>query len=153
MLLLNIPPDRQGRFDERDVTRLAEWRARLAADMPRDLAPEAQATGDGVSPRAAIDGNPDTSWRNPGTGTLTLTLPKPATLRRVSLGEDIRFGQQIESGVVEVRTADGWQQVATFGAVGQRRILTLDSPATTAELRVRITQSRSKVRLATVSVF
>ncbi|MFG1818039.1 alpha-L-fucosidase [Kribbella sp. NPDC049174] len=153
VLLLNIPPDRQGRLDDRDVTRLAEWRARLAADMPRDLAREARATGDGVSPRAAIDGNPDTSWRNPGTGTLTLTLPKPATLRRVSLGEDIRYGQQVESGVVEARTADGWQQVATFGAVGQRRILTLDSPVTTTELRVRITQSRSKVRLATVSVF
>ncbi|MEI8408249.1 MULTISPECIES: alpha-L-fucosidase [unclassified Kribbella] len=153
VLLLNIPPDRQGRFDDRDVTRLAEWRARLAADMPRDLALEAEATGDGVSPRAAIDGNPDTSWRNPGTGTLTLTLPKAATVSRVSLGEDIRYGQQIESGVVEVRTDDGWQQVATFGAIGQRRILTLESPATTAELRVRITQSRSKVRLATVSVF
>jgi alpha-L-fucosidase len=153
VLLLNIPPDRQGRFGDRDVTRLAEWRAQLAADMPRDLAREAQATGDGVSPRAAIDGNPDTSWRNPGTGTLTLGWTEPVTVNRVSLGEDIRFGQQIESGVVEVRTADGWQQVSTFGAVGQRRILTLDNPVATTELRVRITQSRSKVRLATVSVF
>jgi alpha-L-fucosidase len=153
VLLLNIPPDRQGRFDDRDVTRLAGWRARLAADMPRDLAREARATGDGVSPRAAIDGNPDTSWRNPGTGTLTLGWPESVTVRRISLGEDIRFGQQVESGVVEVRTSDGWQQVATFGAVGQRRILTLDGPLTTSELRVRITQSRAKVRLATVSVF
>jgi alpha-L-fucosidase len=153
VLLLNIPPDRHGRFDQRDVTRLAEWRARLAADMPRDLAREAQVSGDGVSPQAAIDGDPDTSWQNPGTGTLTLTLAEPATVRRVSLGEDIRYGQQIESGVLEVRTADGWQQVATFGAVGQRRILALDSPLTTGEVRVRITQSRSTVRLAAVSVY
>jgi alpha-L-fucosidase len=153
VLLLNIPPDRQGRFDERDVTRLAEWRARLAADMPRDLAPDAEATGDGVSPRAATDGSPDTSWRNPGTGTLTLDWPDPVTVRRISLGEDIRYGQQVEGGVVEVRTSEGWQQVARFGAVGQRRILTLDSPVMTSALRVRITRSRSKVRLATVSVF
>ncbi|GAB2630830.1 alpha-L-fucosidase [Kribbella swartbergensis] len=153
VLLLNIPPDRHGRFDERDVTRLAEWRARLAADMSRDLARDARVTGVGVSPEAATDGNPDTSWRNPGTGTLTLTLPEPATVRRVSLGEDIRYGQQVESGVVEARTADGWQQVATFGAVGQRRILTLDDPVTTSAVRIRITWSRSTVRLSTVSVY
>ncbi|MEV0288468.1 alpha-L-fucosidase [Kribbella sp. NPDC050820] len=153
VLLLNIPPDRQGRFDERDVTRLAEWRAQLAADMPDDLARQARATGDGVIPQAAIDGNPDTSWRNPGTGALTLTLPEPATVRRVSLGEDIRYGQQIEAGVVEVRTGEGWQQVATFGAVGQRRILALETPVETSAVRVRITGSRAKVRLATVSVF
>jgi alpha-L-fucosidase len=154
VLLLNIPPDREGRLDYRDVTRLAEWRAQLAADMPRDLAREAQATGDGVSPQAAVDGNPDTSWRNPGTGTLTLRWSTPTTVKRVSLGEDIRFGQQIESGVVEVRRPDGsWQQVATFGAVGQRRILALSAAVTTAELRIRITQSRAKVRLATVSIY
>jgi len=154
VLLLNIPPDRQGRFDDRDVTRLAEWRAQLAADMPRDLAREAQATGDGVSPQAAIDGNPDTSWRNPGTGTLTLRWSKPTPIKRLSLGEDIRFGQQIETGVVEVRRPDGtWQQVATFDAVGQRRIMTLPTAVTTTELRLRITQSRAKVRLATVSVY
>jgi alpha-L-fucosidase len=154
VLLLNIPPDRQGRFDDRDVTRLAEWRAQLAADMPRDLARDAQATGDGVSPQAAVDGDPDTSWRNPGTGALVLRWSAPATVKRVSLGEDIRFGQQVESGVVEVRRPDGsWQQVETFGAVGQRRILTLSAAETTAELRIRITQSRAQVRLATVSVY
>jgi alpha-L-fucosidase len=154
VLLLNIPPDREGRFDDRDVTRLAEWRAQLAADMPRDLARDAEATGDGASPQAAVDGDPDTSWRSPGTGALVLRWSEPTTVKRVSLGEDIRFGQQIESGVIEIRRPDGsWQQVATFGAVGQRRILTLPTAVTTTELRLSITQSRAEVSLATVSVY
>ncbi|TWD79297.1 alpha-L-fucosidase [Kribbella amoyensis] len=155
VLLLNLPPDRTGRLDDRDVTRLAEWRARLAADMPRDLARGAHASGDGANPRAAVDGNQDTSWVTsaPNTGTLSVRLPSGTTVRRISLGEDIRFGQQVEAGVVEARTADGWQPVAEFGAVGQRRILALDAPATTDELRIRITRSRAKVHLATVSVY
>ena len=133
VLLLNIPPDSHGRLDDRDVTRLAEWRARLAADMPRDLAQDAR--------------------RHPDGDTVTLNWPEPVSVQRISLGEDIRFGQQIEAGVVEARTSGGWQQVAAFGAVGQRRILTADSPVTTTELRVRVTQARSKVRFATVSVY
>ncbi|GAB2598791.1 alpha-L-fucosidase [Kribbella endophytica] len=134
VLLLNIPPDRQGRLDDQDVTRLAEWRAQLAADMPRDLARGARVSGE-------------------GTGTVTVQLPKKATVRRVSLGEDIRYGQQIEAGVVEVREQGGWKQVATFGAVGYKRILALDSPVTTDQVRVRITQSRGKVRLAALSIY
>ncbi|MGC4941012.1 alpha-L-fucosidase [Kribbella sp. DT2] len=134
VLLLNIPPDREGRLDDQDVTRLAEWRAKLAADMPRDLAKGARVSGE-------------------GTGTVSVQLPKKSTVKRVSLGEDIRYGQQIEAGVVEVREQGGWKQVAAFGAVGYKRILALDSPVTTDQVRVRITQSRGKVRLAALSIY
>ena len=155
VLLLNVPPDQTGRFDARDVTRLAEWRARLAADMPRDLALRAPASGDGKDPRAAVDGNQDTAWLAPAanSGTLTVRLPAGTSWRRIALGEDIRHGQQAEQGVVEVRDGDGWRQVAAFGAVGHKRILTLTAPVTTDQVRIRITQSRAPVRLATLSVF
>ncbi len=133
VLLLNIPPDRAGRLDDKDVARLAEWRAQLAADMPRDLARGARVSSDSAGQ--------------------TVQLPEQATVKRVSLGEDIRYGQQIEAGVVEVREQGGWKQVATFGAVGYKRILALDSPVTTDQVRVRITQSRGKVRLAALSIY
>lgn len=155
VLLLNVPPDQSGRFDQRDVTGLAEWRARLAADMPRDLALQAPASGDGQEPAAAVDGDQDTAWRAPAAnaGTLTVQLPSGTSVRRISLGEDIRNGQQVEQGVVEVRNGDTWQQVTTFGAVGYKRILTLTAPVATDQVRIRITQSRAPVRLATLSVF
>lgn len=134
VLLLNIPPDRQGRLDDQDVTRLAEWRARLAADMPDDLMRVGRVSGK-------------------GTAGMSVQLPKKAPVTRVSLGEDIRFGQQVEAGVVEVREQGGWKQVAAFGAVGYKRILALDSPVTTDQVRVRITQSRGKVRLESLSIY
>ncbi|MEV6282299.1 alpha-L-fucosidase [Kribbella sp. NPDC051770] len=131
VLLLNIPPDRQGRLDDQDVTRLAEWRARLAADMPTDLAAGGRFSDDGM----------------------TVRLAHPSTVRRVSLGEDIRHGQQVEAGVVEVRSQGTWKQVATFGAVGHKRILTLDNPLTTDQVRVRVTQARGKVHLLSLSIY
>jgi alpha-L-fucosidase len=134
VLLLNIPPNREGRLDDQDVTRLAEWRARLAADMPRDLARGARVTGD-------------------GSGITSVQLVEKATVSRVSLGEDIRFGQQVEAGVVEVRDRGAWKQVAAFGAIGYKRILQLDRPVTTDQVRVRITQSRGQVRLESLSVY
>ncbi len=156
VLLLNIPPDREGKLDAQDVTRLAEWRARLAADMSRDLARGARVSGDGSNPRAAVDGDLDTSWRTPAAnvGTLTVPLPGGSTVRRVSLTEDIRFGQQAESGVVEVREKGGaWKQVLAFGTIGHKRILSLDTAVRADELRVRILQSRAQVRLAQLSVY
>jgi hypothetical protein len=137
------------------VTRLADWRARLAAEMPRDLALRAPATGDGADPRAAVDGSLDTAWKAPdvNAGTLTAQLPAGTTVRRIALGEDIRHGQQAEQGVVEVQEEGTWMQVATFGAVGNKRILTLAAPVTTDSVRVRILQSRAPVRLAQLSLF
>jgi alpha-L-fucosidase len=78
---------------------------------------------------------------------------KKATVKRVSLGEDIRFGQQVEAGVIEVREQGAWKQVAAFGAVGHKRILALDTPVTTDQVRVRITQARGKVRLTGLSIY
>jgi len=155
VLLLNVPPDRDGRFDDRDVARLAEWRARLAAEMPSDVALHAPASGDGANPRAATDGNLDTAWVAPAAskGTLSVRLPTGTSVRRVVLGEDIRYGMQAESGVVEVQDGGTWRQVATFGAVGHKRILTLEAAVTTDALRVRILQSRAPVRLAQLSAY
>lgn len=155
VLLLNVPPDQRGQLDERDVTRLAEWRAQLTQDMPRDLALYARATGDGDAPKHATDGRLDTAWIAPtaSKGTLTVQLPAGTTVKRISLAEDLRYGQQSESGVVEVPDGAGWRQVATFGAVGNKRILTLTNTETTDRVRIRILQSRAPVRLAQLSLF
>lgn len=45
------------------------------------------------------------------------------------------LGQQVESGVIEVRTGDGRQEVARFGAVGQRHNLSLADPRRRASSR------------------
>ena len=155
-LLLNIPPDQDGQIAPADVARLTEWRARIDADMPSDLALKARATGDGQNAGAVVDGKAGTDWvtSGPDEGTVQLTLPAATTVDRIALGEDIHFGQQLESAVVEAQATDGsWSQVATVGSVGYQRIIALDQPVTTTSLRLRVLHSRAAVHLDRISLF
>ncbi|MFI6902980.1 alpha-L-fucosidase [Nonomuraea sp. NPDC050394] len=147
VLLLNIPPDQEGRLPAPDVARLREWRARLDREFPFNLATGAKPTG-----HPAVDGDQDTSWKV--TGPLEITLPTAHEVDKVVLAEDIRHGQQVESAVVEVRQADGtWHQIAAAGTIGYKRILTLAEPVTGQEFRLRITAHRAQPYLTHFALY
>ncbi|MEV0838753.1 alpha-L-fucosidase [Actinocatenispora sera] len=156
VLLLNVPPDTDGRINAADGTRLAEWQAELHRLMPADLARGARVTGDGSSPGAVVDGRDGSDWTAPGpdTGTLTLTLPAATRIERVVLAEDLRHGQQLVRAVLEEPdSAGGWSAVATVGTVGARRIVVLDRPIVTDAIRLRVLGSRAAVHLHRVSLY
>ncbi|MFI9560210.1 alpha-L-fucosidase [Nonomuraea endophytica] len=150
VLLLNIPPDKEGKLPAADVARLREWQARLTREFPVNLATDATPTD--PTANQAIDGNQDTSWKV--TGPLQITLPTPREIDKLVLAEDIRHGQQVESAVVEVRHADGtWHQIATAGTIGYKRILTLPKPVTAQEFRLRITAHRAQPYLTHFALY
>ncbi|WP_307813250.1 discoidin domain-containing protein [Streptomyces sp. N35] len=97
-----------------------------------------------------MDGDPDTAWTSPepSKGTLTLDLGREQAVDRIRLAEDIRHGQQVESAVVEARTAEGWQHVATVGTIGASRILALPAVVTARQWRLRIVASRQAASIA-----
>ncbi len=155
VLLLNIPPDRSGRLPEADVTRLSEWNARLRQDMPADLALGADVRVQGGPAPGVTDGDGRTSHVVDAGTPVEVVFDGPTTVDRLSFGEDIADGgQQVRGVAVDVRAGDGsWQQVATTGTVGYKRILALPEPVTTEALRVRVTSARGPVHLATVSAY
>ncbi|MEE1797422.1 alpha-L-fucosidase [Streptomyces sp. JV176] len=155
VLLLNVPPDRQGRLDPADVAALGAFADRVRRELPADLARGARARGDGRDPALAVDGDPDTSWAAPApsAGTLTLDLGAPTAVDRIRLAEDIRHGQQIERAVVEAESATGWTEVARTGTVGASRILLLPAPVTARRWRLRILGSRRPARVAEFGLY
>ncbi len=128
VLLLNVPPNPDGRFDDADVASLRGWRALLDADLPGDV--------------AAVRG----SLRSGSVvNTTTLTVPAPVTFDRIVLREDIEHdGQQVEAAIVSA-SADGttWVQLATVTTIGYKRILRLPAPVTAVAVRVVITAARA----------
>ncbi|MFD7227519.1 alpha-L-fucosidase [Streptomyces sp. NPDC059881] len=150
VLLLNIPPDQRGRLPDADVTVLREFRERTARELPGDLAGGARTWGDGSRTARAVDGDPDTAWTAPAPsrGTLTVDLGRERAVDRIRLAEDVRHGQQVESAVVEARTADGWERIAAVGTIGASRILVLPAPVTARQWRLRIDGSRNAARIA-----
>jgi alpha-L-fucosidase len=105
----------------------------------------------------ALDGNLDTWWEAaPGqtTATLTLKLPKAVTFDVISLQEAVDHrGQRIESFSIDVWHGSKWDEVDHQTTVGHKRLLRLNAPATTDQVRIRITGSRLEPTLAEAALF
>lgn len=126
-LLLNIPPDTNGGFDEKDVKRLQEF-----GDFVRSFYDHTVGGG--------------AYYRADDKGEITVKLPKMTTFDTILLQEDIAFGQRVESFHVEIQDVNGeWTSIATATTIGHKRILLLPEPVTAREVRITITQSRAMV--------
>ena len=133
VLLLNVPPDTDGRLHDTDVVRLREFRERIERELPEDLARGARVTGS--SRMRAVD------------------LGTDQEVDRIRLAEDIRHGQQVESFVVEVYRDGAWAEVTRAGTIGASRILLLPTPVRARRWRLRVTGARDAVRIARFELF
>ncbi|WP_058234383.1 alpha-L-fucosidase [Devriesea agamarum] len=132
-LLLNIPPDRRGRIDSADLTRLREWRAaldaRFGSPVQASIAPK-HSDQIQAEPQRALhdDGNAHPyRWR--------AHLPQGTVCDHVELREDLRRGQAVlEHRVI---TSDG-REIASGHTIGVRRIHRLAEPVAVDELLIEI---------------
>jgi len=135
VLLLNVPPDREGHFHETDVAALRGFRRILDETFARDLAAGARAEADNVrlsSPKFAAanvaDQDPDTYWSTDDDvrgATLEIALSEPVEFDRILLQEPIRFGQRVASFRVEARIDGAWRPVGEGTTIGYKRLLRL----------------------------
>ncbi len=161
-LLLNVPPDRRGRFHEVDCERLMGLRKVLDATFDKDLARGKKVTASDVrgddpqfSGGKLTDGDRNTYWAandDVRSCELTVELGDTEPLNRVRLQEYIQLGQRIESFVVDARVDGSWQQLATGTTIGPRRILRTPRVAADA-VRLRISSSRACPTLSTLELY
>jgi alpha-L-fucosidase len=161
-LLLNIPPDRRGRFHEIDCERLIGFKKIRDAIFDQDLARGKTATASNVrgddsrfSAARLTDGDRKSYWAaddNVRTCELAVCLDKPTRLNHVRVQEYIQLGQRIESFAVDARVDGAWQEVATGTTIGPRKILRIPTVAADA-VRLRITGSRACPTLSTLELY
>ncbi|WP_258052621.1 alpha-L-fucosidase [Streptomyces sp. Ru73] len=152
VLLLNVPPAKDGRVDAADVAVLTAFRRALDGTYGTSLLAGAR----GRTAAALTDPRLTTGWSPAGgarTGAVELTLPRAAAFDRVRLGEDITRGQRVEECAVDVWDGAGWRQAAAATTIGYSRILVLSEPVTARRIRVRITAARATPRLAFVGLY
>jgi len=146
ILLLNVPPDTEGRFSERDSETLRGV-GRLIEETygeGRDLLAGAR------GPRKALDGRQDTWAEADG---LVIRTRRPVTLNRIVLREPVgTVGERIESLAVDARIDGRWEEIARGTNVGFRRILRC-SDVTTDALRIRVTATRDEALLSSVEAY
>jgi alpha-L-fucosidase len=158
--LLNIPPDRRGRFHENDVARLKQFGDVLRATFAQDLAAGAKLTAEVVGGEPAgdvaalLDGNPDTFWTTTDGATsamITAELPAPVRANCLMLQEHIASGQRVEAFEVEVFTDGQWRPAASSTVIGYKRLVRF-ADATVSKVRVRFTQFRIRPTLASMGL-
>lgn len=141
--LLNIPPNREGRFSDTDVRVLKETGERIRDTYGTNLLAKAK------GPKAVLDNKENTFVDV--TEPIVITTPSPITINRIMLQEAVnKRGERVERHAVDAWTDGQWQEIATATNIGYKRILRFPD-VTTDKLRIRILASRQTPTLSRVS--
>ncbi|MQQ13482.1 DUF1542 domain-containing protein [Streptococcus mitis] len=160
-LLLNIPPNKEGKFADADVARLKEFRATLDQMYATDFAKGATVTASSTRKNHLYqagnltDGKDDTSWalsNDAKTGEFTVDLGQKRRFDVVELKEDIAKGQRISGFKVEVELNGRWVPYGEGSTVGYRRLVQ-GQPVEAQKIRVTITNSQATPILTNFSVY
>ncbi len=159
VLLLNIPPDADGRIARADSAALIGMRRILNRTFSHNLVAAARCTAStkrsGHDGRLTLDGNMDSYWiagEGMDTATLEFALPAKVRVNCAMLQEQIRVGQRIEQFHIDGWNGDSWKQCAVGTTVGSKRLLRFD-PVDAARFRLVITGSRGSPTLSTFGLF
>lgn len=143
--LLNIPPNREGRFSDEDVRVLAEVGNRISNTYGKNLL-----KGIAKGPKQLFDDNNRTFVEI--TTPLEIGMKREVTFNRIVLQEPVAVhGERIERLAVDIMTNGEWHEVAQCTNVGYKRIIRLPE-VTTQRIRIRVLESRSTAALSTVSL-
>ena len=157
-LLLNIPPNQDGLFDERDIQRLYEFRAYRYELYKEDLALGAAVSGPTLSADFAChhltDGLETSSWASDAELPiqLELDLESPKTFDVIELREDLKLGQRIAAFHVQVELDGVWQEFGSGFTVGYKRLLR-GSMVEAQKVRVIITEAQDLPVLTKISLY
>ena len=160
-LLLNIPPNQDGKFADADVARLKEFRQTLDQLYSVDYAAGALVEADSTRRNAhysasyLTDVDEKTSWApadDAKTGSFVLDLGKEQYFDVVELKETIEKGQRISGFTIDVAVNGQWVPFGAGSTVGYRRLIK-GQPVDSRYLRVSITDAQATPILNGVSVY
>ncbi len=164
IMLLNIPPNRNGLIDDIDVENLNEF-ARLREETfgeGKNLARGSNVTATSEKVRSErfsasnlVDGDYDTYWTmadEERQGTVIIDLGQPKTFDVVELQEYIPLGQRIDAYQVEVFVNGQWQEFSKGTVVGYRKMST-NQPVKTDKLRITISSENAVPVLNSVNLY
>ncbi len=159
VLLLNIPPDKRGLIHENDIKSLRGMRALLDSCFSENLAAGATiipANGNLKSKGENMtDHNPSTFWtcrKGSNCASFIMELKKISPFNCLSLQENIKNGQRVESFLVEIPDGKAWKVIASGTTIGYKRLLRF--PRLQAGMvRIRITSSRQNPEISEIGLY
>ncbi len=156
VLLMNLPPDKEGLINEADIKILKQW-TKLRDDIfKNNLAKGAVITSsNGINLKGFLDGKYDTYWTTKGKDTIAvieLTLKTKSTFNVFMLQEEIAVGQRIEKFELDYWDGNEWKKATEGTTVGYKRLLQFDD-VTTDKVRLKILSSRLNPTIAELGLY
>jgi len=147
LLLLNIPPNKDGLFEESDIRAIDSFRNILNETFEHNLAT-------GKIEKGLTDKKLNTFISMKENDPLVIDLGKMQSFDRLMLQENIQNGQHIKQGMWEYWDGNNWQLIQTFSTVGHKRLLRFNT-IQTSKLRLTITGiiNSKKIQLSEVGIY
>lgn len=146
IFLLNIPPNREGRFSDADVNVLKETGKRINETYKKNLLNHAK------GPKQVLDNNPETYIvLDAQAKEIVISTPKPITINRLAIQEPIsQMGERVEKHAIDAYINGKWQNISEATNIGYKRIHRFPD-ITTDKIRIRILESRLTPAICCVS--
>lgn len=155
LLLLNIPPDKEGLIPSNDSLRLVQWHRLYKKELSHNLISKKMGIRSAGSKnlKNCIDGKEDSYWQAPDlTPVIEIDFKKELTFNRLMLRENIWEGQRVKSFKAEVCHEGEWEVIAEQTTIGNKRILRLPE-ITASRLRISITGALAAPQISEIQIF
>ena len=161
-LILNIPPDRRGLINEKDVASLQGWKKLIDAYFKTNLALNQPVQASSVRGNAVEynalkvnDGDKETYWATNDeekTGSVEIDLGQPKLISFVTIQEYIKLGQRVKSFRIEMLRDGKWVAIAKGTTIGYKRIVKL-FPTEAQKVRLVITDSKACPVISNLEIY
>ena len=145
-LQLNVPPNTDGLFDEKDVARLREFGEYIRETFKHDEARKAASVTassyeQGYPPVNVIVNDKYVYWKPAGdmaSGYVDLLFDEPVSFNVIMMQEFIRHGQKVSHYTISILEGEDWIEVSKGTTIGVKKINVLDSKVSTKGVRLTI---------------
>lgn len=156
LLLMNVPPNKDGVIAEKDVALLQDFKKRIDKTFAHRLNPVTELSGKEDTGRAVDLSGPGCSEKlQDEEFVLRLKFDQKETVSAIVLREDITQSQRVEAFKIYAKTAAGYLKIYDGTVIGSKKICLIDPwlVKNTDEIDIVFTQSRSNPVLRTVEAY
>ena len=155
VFLLNIPPNRDGLFADKDVMNLKKFRDILTKTFGENFAAHSKVIAAGFNPGNLTDDDPNSFWaaaKGKQEASLEVSIDSTKKFDRILLQEPVRFGQRIALFDIQVLHGKKWHTIACGTSIGFKKLLRI-APVSGSRIRINIREANNTPALSNFGLY
>ena len=151
-MLLNIPPDKDGLINQREIKTLEKFTKLITEPFKNEITDKEISV---YSPDGAYrTDEKGVFYLEKGEAGIKISLKKKTNISLLSLREDLSFSQRVEEFKIFIKNEnENYECVYNGTVIGSRKIVRLDRAVLTDEALIIVTQSRANPVLKDIRIY